>query len=231
MQSGTLEQALEKHPRRLALTQHAFFSHLQHAEVSRDLAARFVGQWWHPLHYFPTFLARSIAVSKSLTTKTATSRILFEELGEGHPAAAHEQIYIDTMKAAGFSDREIFETAAEPATAALVNGYADSSATDMTALGFIYATEVADLVMVNGIGTAVRRAVGNVPLPWVDIHVQQEPGHVKDADSALSTSLDMADRAIIIETAESAWNLWIAFFDALHQSAPSESVLLTGARS
>lgn len=219
MNPSTIETKLRNHSKRQELLSHSFFRHLETADVSRDLAAGFVGQWWHPLHYFPTFLARVIAASDSVTTKAATSRILFQELGEGSPARAHERIYLDTMTGAGFTEKEIARARPEPATAALVDGYAESSKAELTGLGFIYATEVADLVMVSGIGTAVRRAVGPVDLPWVDIHVQQEPAHVQEADAALAPAFTKTQAEEIITTAERAWELWIGFFDTLYGQA------------
>jgi len=219
MSSATLETTLQNHPRRLELLHHDFFGYLQTAEVSHALAAHFLGQWWHPLHHFPTFLARTIAASESLTTKTAASRILFQELGEGTPSRAHERVYVETMVAAGFEQTEITGARPEPATSTLVAGYEESSNAELTGMGFIYATEVADLVMVNGIGTAVRRSVGEVNLPWVDIHVQQEPTHVHEAGVALSPGFTSTETAEIIATAEMAWILWIGFFDTLYSKA------------
>ena len=39
-------------------------------------------------------------------------------------------------------------------------------------IGFIYATEVADLAMVSAIGTAVRSATGATGLSWVELMTQ-----------------------------------------------------------
>lgn len=223
MSPSPLKQRLQQHPDRLRLVQHPFFDHLQTAAVTRELAARFVGQWWHPLHYFPTFLSNTIAASRSLAVKTATSRILFQELGEGDPSRAHENIYITTMQGAGFTPRQIVDAPPLPSTAALVRGYDESSRDPFTGIGFLYATEVADLAMVSGIGTAVRRAVGAERLPWVDIHVQQEPAHVHEADTTVDADLDEAQTGVVIRTAEQAWTLWVGFFDSLYELADRTS--------
>src|SRR5688572_18510298 len=215
MDFAMVKERLERHTMRSRLVNHPFFEQLESAEVTRELAARFVGQWWHPLHYFPTFLSRTIASASSLVVKTATSRILFQELGEGIVAQAHESIYVSTMQDAGFAYDEITQARPLPTTAALVRGYEEASREECTGIGFLYATEVADLAMVSAIGTAVRRAVGARELKWVDIHIQQEPDHVEEANNAVPCKLSEMQSATIMQTAESAWRLWTGFFDAL----------------
>jgi hypothetical protein len=62
----------------------------------------------------------------------------------------------------------------------------------------------------------------------VDIHVQQEPGHVEQANEALEVGFSAADFDRIVASAEEMWRLWIAFFDRLRQEvfkeAPVEAV-------
>lgn len=215
MEMVTLRQNLERHTLRSQLVHHPFFSYLDNAVVSHKLAADFVGQWWHPLHYFPTFLSRLIASAESIKVRTATSRILFQELGEGDVSRAHEVIYISTMKNAGFTVEQITGQAPLQTTAALVDGYATAATKELTGIGFMYATEVADLAMVSAIGTAVRRAAGPMKLEWVDIHIQQEPAHVQEADTTLSSDFSPTETTEIMTTAEVAWRLWIGFFDSL----------------
>jgi hypothetical protein len=60
--------------------------------LSREQVVIILGQWFHPLHYFPTFLSRLISVSPEIETQTFVSRILWEELGEGDPRRAHEKV-------------------------------------------------------------------------------------------------------------------------------------------
>jgi len=223
MEFIALKEKLEKHSLRSELIRHPFFDYLEKADVSRELAAHFVGQWWHPLHYFPTFLSRMISSTGTLAVKTATSQILFQELGEGNVARAHESIYITSMQQAGFTLEQITQAKALPSTAALVSGYEASSYNELTGIGFMYATEVADLAMVSAIGTAVRRAVGPIKLEWVDIHIQQEPGHVSDASGTIALDYSEFEVAEIIGTAETAWKLWIGFFNALYALADQEA--------
>jgi pyrroloquinoline quinone (PQQ) biosynthesis protein C len=110
---------------------------------------------------------------------------LSEELGEGNPERAHERIYVETMTAAGFSRQEVTEAPPLASTRELIQGYERASTAPISALGFMYGTEVAELAMVSGTGEAVRRVSGMKNLPWVDIHVLQEPHHVDEASNAL----------------------------------------------
>src|SRR5678809_686441 len=70
-----------------------FLKNLKHdcGTLSTEQVVIILGQWFHPLHYFPTFLSRLISVSPKLETQTYVSRILWEELGEGDPRRAHEK--------------------------------------------------------------------------------------------------------------------------------------------
>ena len=117
--------------------------------------------------------------------KTAICKILYQELGEGDPARAHERMYISTMEDAGFDRATVSEAPPFEETRRLVQRYEEASAERLSALGFVYGTEVADLAMVAGIGNAVRRVSGLETLPWVDIHILQEPDHVDQANEAL----------------------------------------------
>jgi hypothetical protein len=212
-----ISHKLSKNPLRKSLVQHGFFKLIRANDVTLQNAGIFIGQWWHPLHFFPTFLSGAIASATELEVKTAISAILFQELGEGIPARAHEKIYVDTLTQAGFSEDTIKSAPASKATERLISGYRNAAASPFTALGFVYGTEVVDLVMVTGIGQAVRKATGVQELPWVDIHVAQEPGHVQEASHALNLAFS-DDAAIQIEhAAEEMWRLWIDFFSALER--------------
>lgn len=211
-------QGLQDHPLRKGLIHHEFFHNVTANPLSHDGVATLLGQWWYPLHYFPTFLSRTIAVIPQLEMKTAVSTILFQELGEGSPARAHENIYIQTMVDAGFSCPEICQAKAFPSTAQLLAGYEKASTDCWEALGFVYGTEVADLAMVSGIGKAVRRLTGKKDLPWVDIHVRQEPGHVDQATAATQGAFSPGEQQRILSSAEEMWRLWIAFFSTLQNS-------------
>jgi len=214
-----LKETLTNHPLRQQLVSHSFFDRIRTAPLSRGQVATFLGQWWHPLHYFPVFLSRLISISPRVELQTAVSKILYQELGEGDERRAHEVLYLSTMTPLGFAKAEVSGAAPFPATARLVAAYAESSADLLAGLGFMYGTEVADLAMVSGIGTAVRRVTGAAALPWVDIHVEQEPEHVARANDSLGLDLSETQEKALLASAESMWRHWIAFFDALERAA------------
>src|SRR6185436_20241446 len=159
-----------------------------------------------------------ISVSPKVELQTAISKILYQELGEGDESRAHEVLYITTMTPLGFARAEVSGAAPLPATARLVAAYAESSANLMAGLGFMYGTEVADLAMVSGIGTAVRRVTGAESLPWVDIHVEQEPEHVVRANETVALDFNEAEEHALHSAAGTMWLHWIAFFDELERA-------------
>jgi pyrroloquinoline quinone (PQQ) biosynthesis protein C len=185
--------------------------------LSRAQIALILGQWFHPLHYFPTFLSRLISVAPDIETQTFISRILWEELGEGDPQRAHEKIYKQTMSDGGFTLQEIAGAPPLPATQELVAGYETSSTAHVSGLGFLYGTEVVDLPMVSTIGELMRRSTGMRNLPWVAIHVAQEPGHVESSNETLKPSFTAAEQGQIVESAERMWTLWINFFKSIER--------------
>ena len=218
--NAAIREVLMKDNRRSDLVNHRFFSRVRTSrDLDKEQVARFLGQWWHPLHYFPTFLSRLISHLRDLETKTAVSKILWEELGEGDPERAHERIYVNTMTSVGFAVEAVSAAAPLPATRRLVERYADAAGDCWSGLGFLYGTEVADLAMVSGIGVSVRRVTGEKQLPWVTIHAHQEPGHIESAQDALSLELSELEMRKIHDGAREMWTLWIAFFDALDEAA------------
>jgi len=229
MRVAKLTTILEQHPLRNQLIRHPFFTELEESPLTRADIARLVGQWWHPLHYFPTFLSRLIAVSESLTIKVSSSRILFQELGEGDPARAHEVVFQQTMRDVGIAPSQATGAEASVCTAALVSGYMEASRTELEGVAFLYATEVADLSMVSALGTAIRRVTGAVALPWVDIHVAQEPDHVYEAEQATSLEFDDLQMNVLIATAARCWTLWSEFFAALAAETASAHACQPGA--
>ena len=180
--------------------------------LSTEQVLIILGQWFHPLHYFPTFLSRLISVSPDIETQTYVSRILWEELGEGDPRRSHEKVYIDTMSDGGFAKEQVAGAPPLNATRRLVEGYEQASANCLAGLGFLYGTEVVDLPMVATIGELMRRCTGKKDLPWVNIHVSQEPGHVNSASETLKVALTQEEQHEIIKYAEQMWTLWIDFF-------------------
>jgi pyrroloquinoline quinone (PQQ) biosynthesis protein C len=223
MMQRRLEETLRNDPLREKLVSHAFFDRIPKTDLSRGQVTVFLGQWWHPLHYFPTFLSRLVSVVPRVELKTAITKILFQELGEGDSRRAHEVIYVKTMVPLGFGKADLIGAPPLPATARLVAAYAESSVQPLAGLGFLYGTEVADLAMVSGIGTAVRRVTGAAELEWVDIHVEQEPEHVARANDTVSIDFSEAEEAALLAGAQLMWRHWIAFFDELEQRifAPS----------
>jgi len=211
-----LSDHLSENELRKKLIKHPFFSDVKtHPDLDREKVSTFLGQWWHPLHYFPNFLSRTISVVPMLEMKTAITNILSEETGEGDASRAHERIYVDTMTDVGFDREAVAEAPPFEETARLVKRYEEASGEYLSALGFVYGTEVADLAMVGGIGQAVRRVTGAQELPWVDVHIEQEPNHVEQVKEAIVPEFSPEEREKIVASAEEMWSLWIAFFDRL----------------
>ena len=180
--------------------------------LSREEVVIILGQWFHPLHYFPNFLSRLISVSRDIETQTSVSRILWEELGEGDPRRAHEKVYIETISDGGFAKEQVAGAPPLSATRSVVEGYEQASTNCLSGLGFLYGTEVVDLPMVATIGELMRRCTGKQDLPWVNIHVSQEPGHVDSAIETLKTVHTEDEQREIFKHADQMWTLWIDFF-------------------
>ncbi|MFE3328109.1 iron-containing redox enzyme family protein [Streptomyces sp. NPDC059176] len=205
---------------------HEFFKQVHGRALSHEHVGIFLGQWWHPLHYFPTFLARCISALPDIESKSAITRILSQEVGVRSAKAAHEVIYADSMEKAGYDRRTVTGSAPFAETAALLARYEKCSTDRCSALGGIYATEVTDLLMVSAIGEAVKRESGRERNAWVDIHVTQEPDHVDQATNALFSGLTPEEERQVLDSAEEMWRHWTAFFDRLAietgMIAPSE---------
>lgn len=185
--------------------------------LSREQVVTILGQWFHPLHYFPTFLSRLISVTPEIGAQTFVSRILWQELGEGDPAMAHERVYIDTIIDNEFDRGQVAEAPPFAATRRLVEGYRAASENYLSGLGFLYGTEVVDLPMVATIGELMRRCTGRRDLPWVSIHVAQEPHHVESSNETLAASFGPEEQREIVESAEEMWRLWIDFFASIRK--------------
>lgn len=224
-----LMERLYAHELRAGLVDHPVFTTMRGGGGSAAWVAQVLGQWWRPLHHFPTFLGRCVAVLPDIESQCAVARILHQETGEGVPARAHERIYLDTMSRAGFDPVEIVGAPTWPATAALLADYEAAPRDRYGALGCLAATEFADLAMVSGIGAAVAGATGCRDLEWVRIHEVQEPDHVEEADHALLDSFAPDEGARIVAAAEGSWRAWIGFFDALAEAAKREGDSPAGA--
>jgi pyrroloquinoline quinone (PQQ) biosynthesis protein C len=194
---------------------HEFFEQVHASVLTHEHVEVFLGQWWHPLHYFPTFLARCISVLPDIESKSAIARILSQEAGVRSVKAAHEVIYANSMGKAGYDEQAVTGTAPFEETAALVAWYEECSGDRCAALGGIFATEVTDLIMVSAIGEAVKKESGTERNAWVDIHVTQEPDHVDQATNALFSGLTVEEEQAVLDSAEEMWRRWTAFFDRL----------------
>ena len=172
-----------------------------------------LGQWFHPLHYFPGFVSRLIGISPSLAVRTLMSKIVWQELGEGNPERAHETCFVETMMDAGFIYDKFVNVEPLHGTSKLVSEYEEKSANDsLSSLGYVFATEAADLLMVSSIGSAVKSATGKEKLLWVDIHVKQEPDHTECVESSVIQGLSADDGAKVIEAADKMFDIWCGFF-------------------
>lgn len=206
---------LAESPVYLSFREHPFFKAVDSAELTKEQAAILIEQWWHPLHYFPTFLAKCVAVLPDIASKSAITRILNQEAGGGDVERAHEVIYTKSMEKCGFDPERVTGTPPYEETAALVEGYRDSTESRESALGFIFATETTDLLMVSSIGKAIERTTGVTDNEWVTIHIEQEPDHVEEANHALLADFSAEQERAVYDAAERMWQLWSAFFDRL----------------
>lgn len=186
--------------------------------LSREQVLVILGQWFHPLHYFPVFLSRLISVAPQIEAQTFISRILWQELGEGDPARAHERIYIETILDGGFERDGVAAAPPAEATAELVAGYREAASDYLAGLGFLYGTEVVDLPMVSTIGELMRRCTGKRNLPWVNIHVAQEPHHVESSNETLTRAFNRDEQRRVVESAERMWTLWLNFFKSVRRA-------------
>ena len=220
-------QRLAESPVYKHFSDHRFFRAVDSLDLTKEQAAVLIEQWWHPLHYFPEFLARCVAVLPDIASKSAITRILNQEVGGGDVAQAHEVIYLASMRKCGFDPDRITGAAPYAETAALVEGYRKATDTRESALGFIFATETTDLLMVSSIGKAIERTTGISDNEWVAIHVSQEPDHVEEANHALLADFTADEAQSVLEAADDMWRLWTAFFDRLALEADVKATAST----
>jgi hypothetical protein len=121
------------------------------------------------------------------------------------------------MISGGFEKTQFTEAPPLAATEKLLAGYKNSSSEYLSGLGFLYGTEVVDLPMVATIGALMKRCTGLRRLPWVDVHVAQEPGHVESSSRPLAHSLDADAQHRVVTGAEEMWMLWKDFFKSIRQ--------------
>ncbi|MDJ0835376.1 MAG: iron-containing redox enzyme family protein [Acidobacteriota bacterium] len=185
--------------------------------VDRDKVSLLLGQYWRPLHFFPNFLSRMVNAVPQLAVKTAVSTILFEELGEGRVDKAHERIYLASLTDLGFAETALTDAEPFEETRRLVEIYAETAEDLLPALGSLYATESTDLAIVSGIGKLITAATGAGEIPWVDIHIRQEPNHVAQTDLTV-VNLTPEEEEQVIAHAERMWQAWNEFFTAIERS-------------
>lgn len=208
---------LGQHAKREHVVNHPFLRRIKTDKLTKSQVAIIVGQYWYPIHYFTEFLPKVIAIVPDLSMRSYVSKILWQELGEGDPAQAHESLYIETMVSAGINVSDVRDMPALPASTRLIEGYYQSTFDSFSAVGFLYGTEVIDLAMVSSVGAAVRNATGVMELPWVDIHLKQEPDHVTSVKRAVSVSLTEEQRRKVIAEAQAIWMLWSDFYYAIQE--------------
>ena len=212
---GPIASSLKDHPSLIKLVEHPIFNRLRASPLSKEGTSILLGQYWHPLHGFPSFLAGMITVLPDIESKSAVSKILYQETGEGNPLLSHERVYLSTMERAGFSVEQVSGAAPLEETVELIQGYERASNDRFGALGFLFATEFSDLAIVSGIGNAVQRVTGLEDLEWVNIHIHQEPDHAEEADHTMLETFSSKEQNLIAEAVQMMRHLWIRFFDRL----------------
>lgn len=211
---GGLLGQIAGEPLREQLIEHEVLRRFREQPFNKEQVTYILSQYWYPLDNFPHFLAGVIHKTPAVPIQTCVSKILYQELGEGDPDHAHSGFYRSTMAAANLDVEKITRSPRAPATAALEDGYnASVDAGYCQALGSLYATEVSDLQIVSSIGASVRAATGMDSLPWVDVHVLQEPDHVDNVDKAMSCEFSEGEVSLVLDGARQMWTLWIEFFD------------------
>ncbi|RKR04561.1 pyrroloquinoline quinone (PQQ) biosynthesis protein C [Flavobacterium sp. 90] len=212
-----IQKQLKSEVKRQELISHPFLKKMKDGLLNKEDTSLVLGQWYYPLENFPFFLSSCISHTRNIPIQTFISDILHEELGCGDPKNSHLDLYISTCKDSGFDEEIVTKSKALDSTNRLISGYKKSAKKMSSGLGYLYATEVADLAMVSSIGNAI----GNIceksilDLPWVDIHVQQEPNHVNNVDNALEISFDEKTYNELLMSSKEMWSLWIDFFSEI----------------
>ncbi len=211
-------EKLRLEPLRKELMNHSLLLEMRREGLKLPQLITVLAQWYHPLHYFPVFLARLIAILPQISMQTSVSKILWQELGEGHTDQAHEIIYQRTIQSLLIKPEQFINCPPLPETRALLAGYRQATEQNYLAgLGFAFGTEAADLAMVSSIGKAAARFSPEPSLEWVDIHIKQEPMHTDCMDDALQAGLSPQEEEEVLVYAKKMWKLWIDFFSAIHE--------------
>lgn len=215
--SAQILEQLSSHNLNHQLKNHEVLKKIRKDFLNEEQVTFILSQYWYPLDNFPSFLAGLIYATKSVEIQTFVSKILYQELGEGNSPKAHSEIYKTTMSDAGLALKKIINTPPLPETTSLVEMYnlPLKQQNYLKALGGLYSTEVYDLKIVSSIGKAISNCTKAQKLPWVDIHVTQEPDHVANVEYALSCQFDIDQENEIIQGAQEMFYGWINFFNAI----------------
>jgi pyrroloquinoline quinone (PQQ) biosynthesis protein C len=213
--SQILEQ-LSGHSLNQKLMNHEVLRKFRQEPIKEEEVTFILSQYWYPLNNFPHFLSGLIHCTERLEIQTFVSNILWQELGEGKYQRSHSEIYKTTMSDVGLNLEKICNGYPLKETTSLVEGFnLPLQQNYLKALGCLYSTEVSDLKIVSSIGKAVENYTKIQKLPWVTIHVVQEPDHVENVEQALSCEFDSHEENELMQGAEEMFTLWINFFDAI----------------
>lgn len=210
---------LHNHKRRKELITHPTLKILKTEPLAPQKVEFIASQWYLPVENFTGYLGGLIqSVPPShLELQTFAAKILWQESGEGNPENSHANLFLKTLELAGFNPEVIQSQLPERETLELVQKYNQSNRNFLDSLGVLYGTEVADLSMVEAIGTAIRKCPSSIQteLPWVDIHLKQEPDHVDQVNQSVGIKLESSEQKKVISGAEELWGFWIKFFDMI----------------
>jgi pyrroloquinoline quinone (PQQ) biosynthesis protein C len=196
---------------------HPLLSRVRAKNVKYNDVQMILEQYWHPIKFFPKFLATAVAQSNFIDTQTQISKILYQELGEGNSKRAHPEVYLESMALAGFNTQSIQKSETLSGTRDLMAGFKNSLLSEYSSYGFIYGTELIDLALVSGIGQAVRDVSGIRMNEWIDVHVEQEPDHVASASIAVTSNVGATHHEEILNSVTQSLALWTGFLDHLEQ--------------
>ncbi len=215
--SNQILEQLSGHNLNQKLMNHELFKKFRQNPLKEEDVTFILSQYWYPLNNFPHFLSGLIHCTERLEIQTFVSKILWQELGEGKYQRAHSEIYKTTMSHVGLDLEKILNGHPLKETTSLLEGFnlPLSQQNYLKALGCLYSTEVSDLRIVSSIGKAVENYTNTQKLPWVTIHVVQEPDHVENVEQALSGEFDSEQEKELMQGAEETFTLWINFFDAI----------------
>jgi pyrroloquinoline quinone (PQQ) biosynthesis protein C len=205
------------------VTGHSFLEDCRKG-VGLEVLSTFFRQYWHLLHNFPDFVMGVAVESGDIAVKSHISKIAYQELGEGNPAKAHENLFFGTLGLLGFSVKELTTTAPHESTQALVEAFHRGSCDYLYGLGILYATETVDLGIVSALGASLRFLAPCSTLGWVDVHVKQEPDHVESASEAISWDFTPEQTAVIEAAAIEGWLLWEKFLNTFSEVSLASKV-------